>query len=86
MAEAGYPSVELETWFGFAAPAGVDKAIVQKLSEMFAAALKEPDIVKFFRDQGYRAAPNSPAEFADQIKHDIGRMATIIKDAGIATR
>ena len=86
MAEAGYPSVELETWFGFAAPAGVDRAIVQKLSEMFGAALKTPEIIEFFKAQGYRAAPNTPAEFAGQIKTDIGRMARIIKDAGVATR
>ena len=86
MAEAGYPGVELETWFGLAAPAGVDRAIAQKLHDMFAAALGTPEIVAFFKVQGFTVSPSMPGEFADQIRRDIARMAAIIKDAGVATR
>ena len=86
MAEAGYPSVELETWFGLAAPAGVDRAIVGRLNEMFVAALRTPEIVEFFRKQGFTVSPATPDEFAEQIKRDIARMAAIIHDAGVATR
>jgi tripartite-type tricarboxylate transporter receptor subunit TctC len=82
MAEAGFPGVELETWFGLFAPAGTDPQIVQTLHRIFSRAVGSPDIVEVMTGQGFTVKTGTSAQFAAQIKEDIQRMAVLIKEAG----
>ena len=60
MAEAGYPGVELDYWFGVFAPIGTPDAIVLKLNEEFRKAANLPAVVDAVRGPscrtGYRNA------------------------------
>ena len=82
MAEAGFPTVELDTWFGLVAPAGVEPQVVQKLRDMFTRAARSPEIVEQLAGQGFTVKTNSPDEFSALIKSEIAKMATAIRQAG----
>ena len=77
------PSFKYETWFGIMAPAGVPKAIVDKVNADVHAVLKMPDVVERLTKIGSLPSPNSPAEFDALIKADAARYAEVLKAAGI---
>jgi tripartite-type tricarboxylate transporter receptor subunit TctC len=83
MAEAGFPGVDLDFWFGLVAPAGTPEEVIKKLNTAFVAALSDPAIVKQFEDQGVAVVTNSPSEFAKVISSDGERLAAAARSAGI---
>ena len=82
MAEAGYPGVELDFWFGLFAPAGTPQPALRKLHEEFVKALKNPELVKRFTDQGLDVVTDTPEEFAALIAADTLRLGKIVRDSG----
>jgi len=82
IAESGYAGFEASAWFGFAAPAATPKDIVTRLNAEFNKALKSPDLAKKLNDQGALVLGGSPEAFGTQIRQDIARWASIIKDSG----
>ena len=57
-AEAGAPAFDLSVWNGIAAPAGTPQAVVARLAQALAAALKDPEVIDRF---GKMAAVIPPA-------------------------
>jgi tripartite-type tricarboxylate transporter receptor subunit TctC len=82
MAEAGFPTVELKTWFGLVGPAGIPPDVVQKLHRMFASVVDSPDTKEKLAQQGFNAHSSTPDEFAAQIKRDIAKFAILVREAG----
>lgn len=82
MAEAGYPGVELDFWFGLFAPTGTPQAALHKLHEEFVKALRNPEVVKRFTDQGLDVVTNTPEEFAALIAADTARLGKVVRDSG----
>jgi tripartite-type tricarboxylate transporter receptor subunit TctC len=84
MAEAGFPGIALDAWFGLVAPAGTPDAVIGKLHGAFSQAVRDPEIVKTLIDQGAEAAaPNTPAEFAAFIASETEKLGKIVQAAGI---
>ena len=52
VAEAGVPGYEVSVWFGMQLPAGTPKPLVERMNQDIARVLREPDVVKLFREQG----------------------------------
>jgi tripartite-type tricarboxylate transporter receptor subunit TctC len=82
MAEAGYPGVELDFWFGLFAPAGTPQPVLRRLHEEFAKALRNPEVVKRFTDQGLDVVTNTPEQFAALIAADAARLGKVVRDSG----
>jgi len=83
--ELGQPELVMTTWFGLAMPAGVPRAIVDRVNAEVMKVLQAPDIVKKLEEIGIDAAkPNSPAEFAKFMQDDVARWKKVVLDAGIA--
>jgi tripartite-type tricarboxylate transporter receptor subunit TctC len=83
--EAGLKGFELAVWHGVFAPRGTHPAIVQKLSAALIGALKDPDLVKRFREISTEPMPADKAtpEAAQRtLTNEIDRWAPIIKAAG----
>jgi tripartite-type tricarboxylate transporter receptor subunit TctC len=80
MGETGYPGVDLDVWFGIMAPAGVKPEVVQKLRDMFVAAVTSPEVTAFAGEQGIDVQTSTPEEFAAILKADIARMAEVVKN------
>jgi tripartite-type tricarboxylate transporter receptor subunit TctC len=66
-------------WYGFLAPKGTPRAVVDKLDDEFRAILALPDVKKNFSAQGMDAASSTPAEFAALMRREDGRWAEIIR-------
>jgi len=83
LAEAGFPGLEMTTWYGVFAPAGTPKDVVAKLYAEIMAALKSPDLQK--RIVGLAGEPGAmtSAEFAELNRVDYDRYGKLIRDAGV---
>lgn len=64
MAESGFPGFDISTWYGLWAPKGTPPAIVAKLSEHAARALKQPNVVTQYAGLGAKPVGSDPAEFS----------------------
>jgi tripartite-type tricarboxylate transporter receptor subunit TctC len=83
--EAGLPGFELAVWHGLFAPRGTPPVVVQKLSGALKAALKDPDLVKRFRDISTEPMPDdraTPEASQATLTSEIDRWAPIINAAG----
>jgi tripartite-type tricarboxylate transporter receptor subunit TctC len=82
LAEEGV-DIDLVTWIGFVAPAGVDPAIVTKLNREIVRILKLPDTKDKLAAIGMTVVASTPEQFAQTIKDDSVKFGRIIKSAGI---
>ena len=83
MIESGIAGFEIGTWYGLAAPAGTPKPAIERLNAETNRALKSPEVIEQFRLQGYEPLGGTSDEMNAQIKADVVRWTTIIRDAGI---
>jgi tripartite-type tricarboxylate transporter receptor subunit TctC len=82
-AEAGLPDLELEFWIGMLAPAGTPPAVVAKLNRDIAEIMQTPAMQTTLLAQGARAATGTPAQFADYISTESGKMKRLIELTGM---
>ena len=82
-AEAGVANFEASSWFGIAAPAGTPPAIVARLHQEIAAAVRQPAMAERFAKIRRALVGDTPAEFAAQIRAERVQWGEIIKAAGI---
>ena len=83
LVEAGVPGVDLVTWIGIAAPAGVDRTTVAKLNAELVRILNLPDVRDRLSGIGMEVVASTPEQFAQTIKDDTVKFGRIIKAAGI---
>jgi tripartite-type tricarboxylate transporter receptor subunit TctC len=74
---------EAEAFQALVAPAGVPRAIVDKLAREVGAIVRQPDIIKTFTASGAVAVGSTPAEFGAFLKAQMAKWGKVIKDAGI---
>lgn len=82
VAEAGVPGYVAETWTGVIAPAGVPRAIVDKLNAAINKALKSPVFLEKFEKFGDEPGGGTPEDFAATIKADSAKWAEVVKRSG----
>ena len=83
VAESGVPGYEVNVWFGMQVPAGTPKAVVEKLNRDMVTLLKEPDVVKRFRDQGVEVVASTPEQFSTLVKSEVAKWTQLIREANI---
>lgn len=77
--EAGVPGYEATIWLGLMAPAGTPKPVIDKLNAAVNAAVKRPDIVKLWTQQGAVPMSMTPEEFDKFLRADIVKWAEVVK-------
>jgi tripartite-type tricarboxylate transporter receptor subunit TctC len=80
--EAGVAGYEATIWLGLMAPAGTPKPIIDKLNAAVNAAIKRPDIVKLWTEQGAVAMSMTSEEFDKYLRGDIVKWAEVVKKFG----
>jgi tripartite-type tricarboxylate transporter receptor subunit TctC len=80
--EAGVPGYEATIWLGLMAPAGTPKPIIDKLNAAVNAAIKRPEIVKLWTEQGAVPMSMTPEEFDKYLRGDIVKWAEVVKRFG----
>lgn len=83
MAEAGYPQLDIGTWFALVAPAVTPGAIVARLNQSMVKILGMSDVRERLIRQGVQPSPTTAEEAASFLKKDVARWGKILKDAGI---
>ena len=83
IAEQGYPDVVVTTWFGFIAPAGVPRPILDKLNAEVNAALAMPDVKEKFANAGLVPVGGSMEQFDKLIRSEMQRWGRVIRERGI---
>jgi len=74
---------QAEAFQGMIAPAGVPRAIIEKLGREVAAIVQMPEIVKTFEASGAVAVGSTPAVFSAFLKTETAKWGRVIKEAGI---
>jgi tripartite-type tricarboxylate transporter receptor subunit TctC len=77
------PGYAAEAFQGVVAPAGVPRAIVDKLATELVGIVKSPEIVQRFEADGAVAVGSSPAQFAAFLRTEMQKWGKVIRDAGI---
>ena len=73
------PGFENLGWFGFMAPAGTPKTIIDRIYQDTSKVLQSPDIRTRFDQLGMVPVGNAPAAFAAAIKEESARWAKVIR-------
>jgi tripartite-type tricarboxylate transporter receptor subunit TctC len=82
-AEAGYPDIEFDNWFGFFVPAGTPDGIITELQREIAASMAAPDVKQRLISLGFDPVGSGPTEFAKQIERELTKWAEVIRAANI---
>lgn len=82
-AEAGYPKVDATSWFAVFAPAGVPKAVVDKLTADIRTVVQSPTFQQKAQEQGATADYQTPAQLGDKVRADLANWATVVKTSKI---
>ncbi len=83
LAEAGFPGMEMTTWYGVFAPAGTPNDVLAKLYAEISTALKSPDVQKRIAGLAGEPGTMTSAEFAALNRADYDRYGKLIREAGI---
>jgi tripartite-type tricarboxylate transporter receptor subunit TctC len=83
VSESGLPGYEMGSWFGMVAPAGTPPAVVDKLQQATAKALRLPDVASQLSAQGAEPIGSTPEEFRAFLAAEIARWGEVIKAANM---
>jgi tripartite-type tricarboxylate transporter receptor subunit TctC len=83
LSEAGVPGIEVYSWQAFVAPKGLPQNVKVRLQPALIAAIRHPDVVKKFADQGFEVVGNSPEEFTRFLNEEIARWKQVVDAGGI---
>ena len=83
VAESGYPGFEVIGWFGWLAPAGTPKAIVERLNQEIVRALAVPEVHERLLSLSTVPVGDKPDEFARFIRSEYDKWGKVIKAAKI---
>ena len=83
--QKGFPSVDLEVWFGFFGPANLPADVMAKLVPAFEKALKDPGNVAKLEKIGWSVQYEGPVALSERIKRELSAVRDLVKKAGIKT-
>ena len=82
-AEAGVTNYESSAWLALLAPAGTDKAIIDKLYAAVQEAMKDPKVLALFAEQGAEPAVLAPDALKEFMASETTKWSAIIGKLGI---
>ncbi|HXF66343.1 MAG TPA: tripartite tricarboxylate transporter substrate binding protein [Burkholderiales bacterium] len=85
-AEAGYPELDANAWFGLFAPARTPRTIVAKLNREIVRVLEHKENRELLLKQGAEAAPTSPEAFGAYVRSEIEKWTRVIRESGLTAK
>jgi len=80
--EVGIPNVHTSTWYGFLAPAGTPKAIVDRLNREINAVLKSPEIQARLQKNAAQSYDWTPEQFTKFAREELERYKEVVRVSG----
>jgi tripartite-type tricarboxylate transporter receptor subunit TctC len=81
--EAGYPSLVVEDWTGFAVKHGTPRETVARLNAAINKALEKPSLRQALAKIGAEPAGGTPEEFGRLVGDQVAHWHKVVADAGI---
>ena len=82
VAELGLPQLESLAWIGLAAPTGVPKDVVDRITSETARGMRAPEVRELLGKQGFDVVAGSPTEFSRWIQAESSKWARVIRLSG----
>ena len=82
-AEQGVAGLEVSVWLGIAVPAGVSRAVVDRLAKEFAAALTLPEVRERLDQLGAEVNGATGDPFARMVRADVERWRKVVRAANV---
>ena len=86
LVELGLLDEPIESWNGLFAPAGTPQPIIDRVAQVIAQMVKDPEVQKRMVDFGSIAVANSPQEFAKMLRDETDQWAKSLKEIGLAKK
>jgi tripartite-type tricarboxylate transporter receptor subunit TctC len=83
VAEQGFPGFEAIQWIGLLTTAGTPTEIIERLNAEVNRALRDPDLIAKFAQQGISPAGGTPADFQRTIAADLKNWTETARAANI---
>jgi tripartite-type tricarboxylate transporter receptor subunit TctC len=83
MAEAGYPDIEFDNWFGVFVPAGTHSEIIALLNREIVKSIALSDVRARLVTLGFDPVGSTPAEFRKQVEIELEKWTKVIRAANI---
>jgi tripartite-type tricarboxylate transporter receptor subunit TctC len=79
----GIKGMERGGWFGFLAPAGTPKPVIDKIYRDVKEILADPEITKGMRDQGIEPVGSTPEEFGQTIRGEVEQWGKLLTEFNV---
>ncbi|HEY8243489.1 MAG TPA: tripartite tricarboxylate transporter substrate binding protein [Casimicrobiaceae bacterium] len=83
LTEQGYAGLDAAPFYGVLGPAGMDPAVVQKLSSSLTRALARPDLREKLQELGFDVVASSPDAYTKLIRDEIDRWSAVVRQQNI---
>lgn len=84
IAESGLPGFDVPVWFGLFAPAGTDRAIIDKINMATNTALTMPDVKQALAKLGFEPGGGSADALAKKVTMEIDKWRDLVRDKHIS--
>jgi tripartite-type tricarboxylate transporter receptor subunit TctC len=81
-AEARYPNVLSDNWYGLVGPAGIPGPVFKRIHAAAVAALRSGEVVEQYARVGGVAMPSSPEEFSTYLAQDRTKWGRVVRAIG----
>ncbi len=83
MVEGGVPNYEATAWFGYFAPAGTPREVIERLNAEIAKAMAAPDVRERLAPGGLSDLPGgTPEAFGEFVRSEIAKWSRVVKESG----
>ena len=82
VAQAGLPGLDITSWYGVVAPAGINRETLNILGTAIAKAVKSPDLNEKILGMGATPVGDTPEEFNLFMRKESAKWAKAIKESG----
>ena len=81
-AEAGYPKVLSDNWYGLVGPVGMPPAVLKRIHAAAIAALNAPELIEQYAKVSGVPMPSSSEEFAAYLTQDQAKWGAVVRSIG----
>jgi tripartite-type tricarboxylate transporter receptor subunit TctC len=83
VSEAGLPGFEVGSWYGFHAPAGTPRPIIEKLHAEMVKAMNTAELRERFASVGAETIANTPAQYGAFVQAELTKWGKVIQVTGV---
>lgn len=80
--EIGMEDSQLASWYGFAAPRGTPRAVIDRLNASARKALQDPEVAKLLEELSAQPWGSTPGEMTEWMRAQLAKWQAVVKASG----